>query len=103
MSFSTFLTSSLISLVLLFIIVKCWKIILIIGYSLYIIGHLAFWYLMTTIIWHAIIINNINGWFWTWLYLFLLLIGIIVAYVLIAFEIIDIAFDWIRNIIRTLR
>jgi hypothetical protein len=58
---------------------------------------------MTTIIGHATIINNINGWGWTWLYLFLLFIGIIVAYVLIAFEIIDLAFDWIRNILRTLR
>jgi hypothetical protein len=93
MSFTTFLTASLITLVLLFIIVKCWKAIFVIGYSLYIIRHLAFWSLMATIIWHAIIVSNIEGWGWTWLYLFLLFTGIIVAYVLIACEIIDIAFD----------
>lgn len=103
MSFSTFLTRSLITLGILFIIVKCWIIIFVIGYSLYVLGQLLFWSLIPTIIWVVFISNNSNGWGWVWFYFFILFSGIIVVFAMIAMDIFEIAVDWIGDLIKKIR
>ena len=100
MSFSTFLLATFITLVTLFIIVKCWKLILFIGVFLYIVGQLIFWSLISTIIWVVFISNNTDGWGWTWFYFFILYSGIIITYALIVSEIFGMVVEWVGKMLK---
>lgn len=102
MTLLQFLTTSLISAIVLLFIRVFWKQIIFIGTVLYILGHLVFWSLLVAVLWAAFISQTVQEWPLLWLYFFLLFSGILLIYALIVIDAFDIAIDWIKVLIKKL-
>ena len=100
MTFGTFLIAILITISILVFIRLFWKQLAVIAYSIYVIGHLSLWSLVSAILWAAFVTQSEQGWAWTWLYFFLTYAGIILVYALIILDIFDIVVTWIKSLIK---
>ena len=102
MTLLQFLTTFLISALVLLFIRVFWKQLVFIGTVLYILGHLIFWSFLVAVLWAAFISQTVQGWPFLWLYFFLLFSGILLIYALIVIDAFDIAIDWIKVLIKKL-
>jgi|688.fasta_scaffold134510_3 hypothetical protein len=100
MTVTTFFIATGITLLIAFIIRLFWLQILIVGYTLYIVGMLGFYSLITALIWSAIFSDNYEGFYLLWLYVFMLFSIMVVVYVIIVFDIASMAIDFIRKIFK---
>ena len=100
MTFLTFLVAIIITILVLLFIRLFWKQLAVIGYSIYVIGHLSLWSLISAILWVAFVTQSEEGWGWTWLYFFLTYAGILLVYALIILDIFDMAVAWIKSLLK---
>ena len=100
MTVTTFFIATGITLLIAFIIRLFWLQILIVGYTLYIVGMLGFYSLITALIWGAIFSDNYEGFYLLWLYVFILFSVMAIVYVIIVFDIAYMAIDFIRKIFK---
>jgi hypothetical protein len=100
MTFGTFLISILITISILVFIRIFWKQLAVIAYSIYVIGHLSLWSLVSAILWAAFVTQSEEGWGWTWLYFFLTYGGLLLVYALIILDIFDMAVAWIKSLLK---
>jgi hypothetical protein len=100
MSISTFFIL-LISTVIIGLFIRLfWIQILVIGYTIYIIGMLTFYSFIAAIIWAVFVNNSSEGFGLLWLYIFILFVTIIIVYALIVLDIADMAIDFIRKVLK---
>lgn len=100
MSISTFFIL-LISTVLIGLFIRLfWLQILVIGYTIYIIGMLTFYSCLAAIFWAVFVNNSSEGFGLLWLYIFILFVTIIIVYALIILDIADMAIDFIRKVLK---
>ena len=100
MTITTFFIATGITLLIAFIIRLFWLQILIVGYTLYIVGMLGFYSLISALIWAAIFSDNYEGFYLLWLYVFILFSVMAIVYVIIVFDIAYMAIDFIRKIFK---
>ena len=100
MSVSTFFIATGVTFLIAFIIRLFWLQILIVGYTLYIVGMLGFYSFITALIWAAIFSDNYEGFYLLWLYIFILFSTMALVYVMIVFDIAYMAIDFIRKIFK---
>ena len=100
MTATTFFIATGITLLIAFIIRLFWLQILIVGYTLYLLGMLGFYSLITALIWAAIFSDNYEWFYLLWLYIFILFAVIVFVYVIIVFDIAYMAIDFIRKIFK---
>ena len=97
MAFSTFFMLLIGTIILALLVRMFWVEILVIGYTLYILGSLIFYSLIVAIIWAVVVTGSSEGFGLLWLYVFLLFATILTVYVLIVCDIAEMIIDFFRS------
>ena len=97
MAFSTFFMLLIGTIILALLVRMFWVEILVIGYTLYILGSLIFYSLIVAIIWAVVVTGSSEGFGLLWLYVFLLFATILTVYVLIVCDIAEMVIDFFRR------
>jgi hypothetical protein len=100
MSITTFFILLISTLLIGLIIRIFWVQILLIGYTIYVLGLLTFYSLIAAIFWAVFVNNSSNGFGLLWLYIFILFVTIIIVYALIVFDLAEMAIDFVRKILK---
>jgi hypothetical protein len=100
MTLKSFLIALVVTSFVLIFIRIFWKQIVILGFIIYLVGHLTLWSLVSTILWSVFYSGNLQGWGWTWLYFFLTYTGILIVYALIILDVLDMVIAWIKSLIK---
>ncbi len=97
MAISTFFMLLIGTIILALLVRMFWVEILVIGYTLYILGSLIFYSLIVAIIWAVVVTGSSEGFGLLWLYVFLLFATILTVYVLIVCDIAEMIIDFFRR------
>ena len=97
MAISTFFMLLISKIILALLVRMFWVEILVIGYTLYILGSLIFYSLIVAIIWAVVVTGSSEGFGLLWLYVFLLFATILTVYVLIVCDIAEMIIDFFRR------
>ena len=97
MAISTFFMLLIGTIILALLVRMFWVEILVIGYTLYILGSLIFYSLIVAIIWAVVVTGSSEGFGLLWLYVFLLFATILIVYVLIVCDIAEMVIDFFRR------
>ena len=97
MAISTFFMLLISTIILALLVRMFWVEILVIGYTLYILGSLIFYSLIVAIIWAVVVTGSSEGFGLLWLYVFLLFATILTVYVLIVCDIAEMIIDFFRR------
>ena len=97
MAISTFFMLLIGTIILALLVRMFWVEILVIGYTLYILGSLIFYSLIVAIIWAVVVTGSSEGFGILWLYVFLLFATILTVYVLIVCDIAEMIIDFFRR------
>jgi hypothetical protein len=97
MTYTQFLLAILITGVILIIVRLFWKQLLIIYYTIYILGSLTILSLAFAIGWVLFFGDSYDGFKWLWLYFFLALAGLYTVYALVVIDALYIVTDWIKS------
>ncbi len=100
MTYTQFLLAILITGVILVIVRLFWKQLLIIYYTIYILGSLTILSLAFAIGWVLFFGDNYDGFRWLWLYFFLALAGLYTVYALVVIDALYIVTDWIKSLLK---
>lgn len=97
MTLTTFLTASVITVVVLIIVRLFWTYIFLVTVLLDLALKIIWWAFLTTLAWAGFITKSSDGWGWTFLYFVILYTGIFVVAYGILTDAIQIVGGWIRN------
>ena len=100
MGISTFIVLTIVTIFLALLIRAFWIEILIIWYTICIIGSLALCSLFVAAFWAGFVSGTSQGFGLLWLYLFILFSTMAIVYALIVMDIANMAIDFIRNIFK---
>jgi hypothetical protein len=97
MAISTFFILTIATVILAVLIRLFWVEILVVGYTLYILGYLGFYSLIVAIFWAGFVTESSKGFGLLWLYIFLLFAIILTVYVLIVCDVAETIINFFKR------